>query len=452
MIKQLILNYVRRNERALTEQMGDWPARLLHVPTMTSYKWKPGGLYGIYREPKYVALSYTWGRWELPSNHFPPHPALPVKGITWAVPPVSPTLFTVRDFETVLGTVAREAGCEFVWVDVACIDQKNGSKEKAREIGRQAKIFGCASKAFIWLLEEKVHTDVMASGEQIHSESYGVAGSSAAVSGRLGADVFSGNLDSSEANPHPILGHEGAGNEQRLEVLLLTLERVCETLDPLYRAWFFDHALPLPGATAMPAGEEREADDDSLLTHVGNAAHAIAPLTMIPWFSSTWTLQEAFIQPSATFLNRSGDYALSRSGMPFTLETVLAYCKQPHQRFAPSKTPITAENDRDEALILKRDLIRTLERVGLQALADNDRTTLYSYARLRQPKNENDWVYGIMQVWDFALGEASPGGSRKKYGWTLDELELELGKQLLREFPVESQMQVHKSPIPNRQS
>ncbi|KAL4908407.1 hypothetical protein BDW74DRAFT_175089 [Aspergillus multicolor] len=42
-----------------------WPRRLLHVSTMTSHKWQPGSRYNGQREPRYNAISYTWGRWRL---------------------------------------------------------------------------------------------------------------------------------------------------------------------------------------------------------------------------------------------------------------------------------------------------------------------------------------------------------------------------------------------------
>jgi hypothetical protein len=39
---------------------------------------------------------------------------------------------------------------QFLWLDVACIDQNNGP-QKDIEIGRQAKIFQGAQHVFVWL-------------------------------------------------------------------------------------------------------------------------------------------------------------------------------------------------------------------------------------------------------------------------------------------------------------
>jgi hypothetical protein len=62
-------------------------------------------------------------------------------------------LFTVEEFQKVLNTIARDSDTTFVWVDIACIDQTPGSLENAKEVGRQAKIFGNAHGAYIWLVK-----------------------------------------------------------------------------------------------------------------------------------------------------------------------------------------------------------------------------------------------------------------------------------------------------------
>lgn len=120
-----------------------WPLRLLHVPTMTSFARGPENYYGAYKEPRYNTLSYTWGRWKAAEG-----PSLEVKGISWAVPPVSGECFSVDDFERALMRISADV--EFVWVDVACIDQDNRAVKMA-EVGRQAQIFERAESAYIWL-------------------------------------------------------------------------------------------------------------------------------------------------------------------------------------------------------------------------------------------------------------------------------------------------------------
>ncbi|KAI0548225.1 hypothetical protein F4679DRAFT_551677 [Xylaria curta] len=139
-----------------------WPRRLLHVPTMTSHRWAPGDRYGEHESPLYVALSYTWGRWRLSDDGAPEVPMLPVNGINWSIPRVSPEAFHTREMATVLRSICDLASgqipIEHVWLDVACIDQRANSPEMAAEIGRQARIFKNAYQAFIWLFKHDTTT------------------------------------------------------------------------------------------------------------------------------------------------------------------------------------------------------------------------------------------------------------------------------------------------------
>lgn len=120
-----------------------WPHRLLHIPSMTSRKWKPGNIYGPDAEPSYSILSYTWGRYEVPEG-----PRLEIKGIDWQVPSIDPNHFTVADLSRLLKHVMLKD--DYVWIDIACIDQKR-EKEKMQEVGRQASIFKVARRAYVWL-------------------------------------------------------------------------------------------------------------------------------------------------------------------------------------------------------------------------------------------------------------------------------------------------------------
>lgn len=87
----------------------DWPRRLLHVPSMTSYQWTPGDQYGDVVKPSYVALTYTWGRWRLDEGERPDIKALPVKGVTWPIPRIKPDHFTTTELEECLNVMAEDA-------------------------------------------------------------------------------------------------------------------------------------------------------------------------------------------------------------------------------------------------------------------------------------------------------------------------------------------------------
>lgn len=148
--------------------IANWPRRLLHLPTWTSYEWEPGHIYGGHREPRYSAISYTWGRFRLDSRSKSKAlrriQGIPISNCPWKIPPIDPERFTCEEFRTALrrtaGATASDTApaAEFVWLDVACIDQRPGSENGQLEIGRQAVIFRSAQIVTIWLTDFNVET------------------------------------------------------------------------------------------------------------------------------------------------------------------------------------------------------------------------------------------------------------------------------------------------------
>lgn len=151
-------------ERPNTSDIGEWPRRLLHVQSMTSYEWQPGNIYGEHCSPAYNVVSYTWGRFMLGDLVRPDVQSIEVKGIDWKIPRIAPEHFSQEEFRSVIARAARipeddpPKDCNddgmpshsFIWVDVACIDQ-NFPPWADQEIGRQASIFKNAKAAYIWL-------------------------------------------------------------------------------------------------------------------------------------------------------------------------------------------------------------------------------------------------------------------------------------------------------------
>ena len=146
------------------DTIGDWPQRLLHVPTMTSYEWEAGHSYGVHMKPKYNAISYTWGRYQLTSALEKPYiKPLKVNGVSWEIPRIDDSHFTVDKFEELIrrsveprsyhghNAAFTHSRIEFVWLDVACINQTAVHPQKATEIGRQARIFKKAKQVIVWL-------------------------------------------------------------------------------------------------------------------------------------------------------------------------------------------------------------------------------------------------------------------------------------------------------------
>ncbi|KAI0190485.1 hypothetical protein EV127DRAFT_430402 [Xylaria flabelliformis] len=422
---------------AQADPMGDWPSRLLHVPTMCSMSWAPGNVYGgCYKEPKYAVLSYTWGRWELPSDHEPPHPSLNVAGIPWKIPPVSEELFTVQEFETTVRQCACEASADFIWVDVACIDQRPESPQKMQEIGRQAKIFRGASQAFVWLLPLPNFPKYNTLSE---------------VS----------DLESSATHPsqYPML----------LEQWLRVLERAYTHVQDIFERWYLEFGASSSYLTRGLEASKNLKPSPATFWHFTRAVNPVLfTLTCMPWFSSIWTLQEAFLQPTSILVDRTGSFAKSHiSGNLYTLQDVVLYCKAFYQLPSTSKE----FSKLDQINLWELQWVEMIERTGLHHLADRDRLTLYSCSGERNAMDEKDRIYGIMQIWDFQVGAAASAQllplaaaelkdqqgqdvltQKSKQDWTLEDLELELGKCLLLDLPIESQIQVHEMAVENRQS
>jgi hypothetical protein len=88
-----------------------WPYRLLHAGTLTSYEWQPGNTYGGVVEPRYNAISYTWGRFTLKDGEEPNINAMPIQGIPWTkdLPRIQPGRFTIEDMYQVIKTAVCSA-------------------------------------------------------------------------------------------------------------------------------------------------------------------------------------------------------------------------------------------------------------------------------------------------------------------------------------------------------
>jgi hypothetical protein len=50
------------------------------------------------------------------------------------------------------------AGVEFLWLDIACIDQRETESRSAAEVGRQTVIFDGARHVFIWSSSRRIES------------------------------------------------------------------------------------------------------------------------------------------------------------------------------------------------------------------------------------------------------------------------------------------------------
>ena len=172
------------------------------------------------------------------------------------------------------------------------------------------------------------------------------------------------------------------------------------------------------------------------------AIDSLTGLTSDPWFSSLWTLQEAFLCNHATILSRDGQAALEVSTFnlrPWSLQQLVSFANDlilwSERTRAPKADPEFNE------------LMDLMHGSGLAALHLNNPMALIGVSHTRRTTRDLDRIYGIMQVFgsDFKVGlsreDADP---RREY--TLAELEDEFGATIIENCPTLSQMHVHLSP------
>lgn len=379
----------------LESKLGRWPRRLLHVPTMTSYCWQPGHVYGTFVAPQYNAITYTWGRWMLPTPDLLPHVRpLDIKGVNWSIPRVDPEHFSQDEFMAVIKKImepissteassrdAKPSLVEFLWLDIACIDQRAQSPDGAAEIGRQGDIFRGANRVFAWL------TTV-----------------------------------------------SGAG--------LVDLLTNISMPNPAAFEYYSNIQLPRPLSVIQ----------DSLDF-----------LTRDPWFSSLWTLQEAFLRQDTLFIARDGLVAqevhpsssewasqewpvlvVEQKAVltfPFSVERLDWICLNLGLFI---RADITDSSPEATETALQRD--RALrKRIGIGSGWEKSSPMLaFTASAHRTASYESDRIYGIQQVFGFRLGATRVGAPQRVF--TREELELELAKEIIAKFPLTSQLFVTEHP------
>lgn len=411
--------------------IGDWPQRLLHVPTMTSYEWQAGHKYGVHIQPRYNAISYTWGRYRLNLTLEKPYvKPIKINGVNWKIPRIDDSHFTVDQFEELIRRSTEPSSysghnpaftpskIEFVWLDVACINQTPDHPQMAVEIGRQARIFRKAKRVLIWLNQ--------ATSQGLEREITGIVAAATNAERRLIETPLPDDQWTS------IPGSDSKMFLLRKEQWLTS--KIKETRAKIKNKWF--------GIMANTPRTLLQGDEQWLASAIEN----ISLLTEDRWFSSLWTLQEAFLCQWAYVI--SGEVEALQVSSPqlkdiFTAcETLNAVCKRSvaHKRALNMPTADTEAR-----------LVDMVEGSGLAALAMENPMALYTVASNRVTSRPVDRVYGIMQVFDLQLGISAPHAD-KGASPNLPELELQLGQELLLKYPIMSQLHVHTQPVKRDQA
>lgn len=163
-----------------------------------------------------------------------------------------------------------------------------------------------------------------------------------------------------------------------------------------------------------------------------------------PWFSSMWTLQESFIQQSAYVVTNSGFYQRMGDDRLITYQMEGLYASA--TRLSGLHKTFEGRYDFRGA---EADLMQFKGRWRETGIGLASPMAVLAASIGRKCSFELDRVYGIMQIFgdDFVVGKAaSPAAAEKDRGFTLNELENDLGTLLLTRFPVISQLFVHDEP------
>ncbi len=208
----------------------------------------------------------------------------------------------------------------------------------------------------------------------------------------------------------------------------------------------------------------REEEDGERLASIQNVDSCITLLLSDPWFSSLWTLQEAALAHEAQVLCRDGEAVFSGGGPCNGFEHISGIINQFNNDcmralvFAGSSggggDGIRRTHPRTVALFA--NICRVIQRVALPELRHGNRLALYAAAGRRSATEPCDYVYGIQQIFRYRVGATAEaegggggeeGGRRPDRGWSLAGLEVELGKKILADHPVDGQMHVFQEPV-----
>lgn len=199
----------------------------------------------------------------------------------------------------------------------------------------------------------------------------------------------------------------------------------------------------------------------ALLSWLTSARASLDGIFIDPWFTSLWTLQEAFLCQHAYILPLQADLTPIafdpdfKVGSHATLEALCIVSTILNQVIESERPIIQARWQADKAnadickcLKYLEDVYGMLNQRGLLALATRNPIALYNIAQYRRTMSDQDRVYGIQQVFGFRLGNSAPGVSNaRSKPFDRFVLEDELGAAILVKYPVASQLHMFTEPV-----
>lgn len=155
-----------------------------------------------------------------------------------------------------------------------------------------------------------------------------------------------------------------------------------------------------------------------------------------PWFTSLWTLQEAFLRPDALILSRENSTVMvgphpasKKKWEPLRLAYLAGKCSNFH-----GVIEIDPDSDLDPAWVeVYQQVSAFIDESSLLVVGQGNALELYACSDKRQPRDELDKIYGIQQVFNFSMSRVS----------SLLELEDRFGAALNELNPLIAQAFIH---------
>lgn len=188
-------------------------------------------------------------------------------------------------------------------------------------------------------------------------------------------------------------------------------------------------------------GDSEEEDDEKYFSRHSRANRNLVRLLNDPWFTSLWTLQEAFLRQDAYLLSSDPNLIPRRDQDGICdMADILVPCASWIQR----SDMIGSKTHTFKAEV--REAHRLIESRGLKALFSQHEISTYVAAQRRETTNEEDRIYGLQQVFNLRLGKTALNSQGREY--KLPELEDQFGEALLLQHPIHSQMHVYTTHVP----
>ncbi|KAI0546536.1 hypothetical protein F4679DRAFT_557126 [Xylaria curta] len=238
---------------------------------------------------RYAVVSHTWGRWRIKDALADMRPR-----ISWLVP--ENTKFDVRSLPSHLELLCKKLSCRYVWFDLLCIPQDRSDLAK-KEIARQATIFKGATVAISWQNETEDWTTTQA------------------VIRWLTLQV----LRNPKILKYPVYK---PGQLENIDPLIdEDLEALAQQLDDFYLT---EQSDVLTEDLITVTQKLNEAEHVSLRQYLTAQPRTQPKAMNSSWFTSLWTLQEAFMRGDMIFVSKGWEVLTIDGDLPISLDALLS--------------------------------------------------------------------------------------------------------------------------------